>query len=226
MLATTSCPVSDRISLIYADRGILEKEGHSLVLRQDAIDTIIPVGITAAILVGPGTTVTHAAVSLCAKEKTLLLWSGEQGVRIYAAGNPRGHPSQLVRQAVLHADQVSRLAIARRIFSLMFGEEAPPRLSIEQLRGIEGGRVKALYSRLAKQYGVAWEGRTRDDLRDPVNAALAGVNAALYGLCEAVILALGYSPAIGFVHAGDSRSFVFDVADTTSFIPWFRWPSS
>ncbi len=36
-------------------------------------------------------------------------------------------------------------------------------------------------------------------------------------LSEAVILAAGFSPAIGFIHEGDPRSLVFDLADTVKF---------
>lgn len=209
-------PVSDRISILYADKGCLERSGHSLVLQQGSVETIFPVGVSAVIMLGPGTTVTHAAVALAASEGALLLWVGERGVRMYASGNPRGNPDSIVRQACAFADNGQRLQVARRIFRLMFNEYPPLRRSVEQLRGLEGVRVRAIYKTLAEQVGVEWQGRT-DDLDDPVNAALAGVNAALYGLTEAVILALGYSPSIGFVHTGNARSFVFDVADTIKF---------
>ncbi|CAM2010186.1 CRISPR-associated protein Cas1 [Acanthopleuribacter pedis] len=39
----------------------------------------------------------------------------------------------------------------------------------------------------------------------------------MYGISEAAILAAGYSPAIGFVHVGKPRSFVYDVADLIKF---------
>lgn len=209
-------PVSERISIIYADKGCLEQDGYQLVLRDSQSCMAIPVGKTTVILLGTGSSVTHAAVRLCAKEGCLLLWGGESGVRLYAAGNPRSSANNLVHQACLFANQSKRLEIARRIFRLMFEEDAPAQRSIEQLRGLEGGRVKQLYDWFAKQYGVEWGGK-KNDLSCPINAALAGANAALYGVTEAVILALGYSPAIGFVHSGDPRSFVFDVADTIKF---------
>lgn len=209
-------PVSEKISIVYADKGVLEQDGHQLVLSVENSLTAIPVGKTAAILLGPGTSVTHAAVRLCANEECLLLWGGESGVRLYASGNPRSSAVHLVQQALLFANRQSRLAVARKIFRLMFEEDAPLNRSIEQLRGIEGGKVKHFYKELAAEQGIQWTGK-RDDLSTPINEALAGVNAALYGVTEAAILSLGYSPAIGFVHTGDHRSFVFDVADTVKF---------
>jgi len=114
--------------------------------------------------------------------------------------------------------QAKRLAAARRVFKLMFQEDAPSNRSIEQLRGIEGSKVRELYGALARKNGIQWHGRDQKKaLDDPLNRAISGANAALYGVTEAIVLALGYSPAIGFVHSGDPRSFVFDVADTIKF---------
>ncbi|MFW1485215.1 subtype I-E CRISPR-associated endonuclease Cas1, partial [Vibrio parahaemolyticus] len=56
-------------------------------------------------------------------------------------------------------DEELRLKVVRKMFELRFGEPAPSRRSVEQLRGIEGGRVKATYKMLAQQYGVPWHGR-------------------------------------------------------------------
>lgn len=209
-------PVSERISIVYLDKGILEQDGHAVVLRQDDRLTAIPVGITAVLMLGPGVTVTHAAIKLCAEEGALLLWTGEQGVRTYAAGNPRGRPEALLTQAALRNDTKLHLRVARKLFEQMFNELPPPRFSVEQIRGLEGSKVRKWYSDKAGEIGVAWTGK-RTDLSCPVNRALAGCNAALYGLSEAVILALGYSPSIGFVHSGDPRSFVFDLADAIKF---------
>ena len=217
-MASPFVPVSSRFSFLYAEYGYLETDGHAVVLRQGEQCIHFPVGICTAILVEPGTVVTHAAVKACAESGCLLLWVGENSVRLYASGNPGRDASALLRQAECYLDEAKRLRIARSIFKNMFGEEAPQGRNIDQLRGIEGGRVKALYQKIAEKTGVEWHGRSRDAaLSDPVNRAISGANAALYGLTEAVILALGYSPAIGFVHRGDPRSFVFDLADCVKF---------
>src|SRR5690606_17378782 len=55
--------------------------------------------------------------------------------------------------------------------------------------------------------------RTDWGAADPVNRALSVANACLYGICQSAIIAAGYSPALGFIHHGDMRSFVFDIAD-------------
>lgn len=209
-------PVSERISILYLDRGVLEKSDHSLVITQNDRLTAIPVGKTAVLMLGPGVSVTHAAIKVCAEEGALLLWTGEQGVRLYAAGNPHSKLDSLLLQAGLRNDPAKHLRVARRIFEMMFDEPPPPRYSVEQLRGLEGSLVKKWYLTKASELGIEWAGK-QFDLSAPVTRALAGCNAALYGIAEAVILALGYSPSIGFVHSGNARSFVFDLADTIKF---------
>ena len=207
-------PVSDRISFLYWERSSIDRDGHALVIVNKDSRTIIPIGRTSVLLLGPGCRVTHAAISLIALEGALVLWVGEAGVRLYAGGNPRASEQALLHQATMRLQY--RLVVAKRLFKWMWNEEAPAHRNIDQLRGIEGSRVKSLYPEIAKTYGVQWHGRNQD-ASDPLNMAINTATSTLYGLAEAVVLALGYSPAIGFVHAGDPRSFVFDVADTLKF---------
>lgn len=197
----------------------MELNGHSVVLRQGDALTHFPVGSTTVVFIEPGTVVTHAAVKACAESGCLLLWVGEGGVRCYSAGNPGGASSEkILHQAKIRLDDALRLRAARRLFFLMFNEYPPDRRSIDQIRGIEGSKVKKIYAALANKNDIEWLGRDQTKaLSDDLNRAISSANAALYGVTEAIILALGYSPSIGFVHAGDERSFVFDVADTVKF---------
>lgn len=208
--------ISDRVSILYIDRGIVERDGHTVIASQDGSKITLPIGNTSVIFLGPGVSITHAAVSLCAQEKTHLIWCGENGVRVYSAGDPRGNSERIIRQSLYVSDSTKRLKVARNLYLKMFEEEAPKNRSIEQLRGIEGAKVKKIYATLSNKYQVKWIGK-QDSLVNPINAALAGANAALYGITEAVILALGYSPSIGFIHSGSSRSFVYDIADVLKF---------
>ena len=145
-------------------------------------------------------------------------WVGEAGVRLYAAGQPGGARSdKLLWQASLALDPAARLRVVREMFRIRFGETAPRRRSINQLRGIEGARVRASYDLLAKQHGVTWKRRRYDpadwDSSDIPNRCLSAATACLHGLTEAAVLAAGYAPAIGFLHSGKPRSFVYDIAD-------------
>ena len=153
---------------------------------------------------------------------TLLVWVGEAGVRLYSAGQPGGaRADRLLYQARLALDDEARLNVVREMYRRRFGEEPPQRRSVEQLRGIEGSRVRAMYKLLAGQYGVKWEGRNYDpkdwDAADPINRCLSAANHCLYGVVEAAVLAAGYAPAIGFIHSGKPLSFVYDIADLYKF---------
>lgn len=183
---------------------------------------LIPVGSLVCIMLEPGTRVSHAAIKLAAQVGTLLIWVGEAGVRLYAAGQPGGARSdRLLYQAKLALDDDLRLKVVRKMFDLRFGGPAPERRSVDQLRGIEGARVRRTYQLMAKQYGVKWEGRRYDPADwskgDVVNQCISAATACLYGVTEAAILAAGYAPAIGFLHSGKPLSFVYDIADIVKF---------
>ena len=153
-----------------------------------------------------------------AENNCLVAWVGEAGVRLYAHSTGGTHSAhRLLRQAHLFADPEARQAVVRRMYQKRFSEQLSPEHSIEQIRGMEGARVRKAYAEAAKQYGLNWDGRNYDQnnwfAADPLNRALSAANACLYGLCYAGILSAGYSPAIGFVHTGKMLSFVYDIAD-------------
>ncbi len=209
--------------MVWLQYGNLDVQDGALVLiDKEGIRTHIPVGGLACLMLEPGTRVTHAAIALAAEVGCLVLWVGEGGVRLYSAGQPGGARSdRLLYQAKLALDEDLRLRVIRAMYRHRFQEEPPARRSIEQLRGIEGVRVRTNYKLLAQQYGVPWVRRDYDpdhfDQGDVVNRCLSTATHCLYGLCEAAILAAGYAPAIGFLHTGKPLSFVYDIADLFKF---------
>lgn len=212
-------PLKNRISIFSVERGIVEVDGSALVVTDvRGVRAQLPVGATAVLMLEPGATVTHAAVKLCSENRTLIIWTGEAGVRLYSAGQEgAAHSYKLLRQARLALDPKSRLAIAREMYRMRFYDEPPRRRSIEQLRGMEGARVREIYRKLGEKYGIEWTGRNYDrkdwDGQDLANRTLSAANSCLYGVCHAAILIAGYSAAIGFVHTGYSLAFVHDLAD-------------
>lgn len=217
-------PEKDRMSMIFIRMGQIDVRDGAFVVIDDVNGERlhIPVGSVACLLLEPGTRVSHAAIKLAAAVGTLLIWVGDAGVRLYSAGQPGGARSdKLLYQAQLALDEKLRLKVVRKMFELRFGEEPPARRSIEQLRGMEGARVRKTYQLLAKQYGVKWTGRRYDpkqwDASDVANQCLSSATACLYGITEAAILAAGYAPAIGFLHTGKPLSFVYDIADIVKF---------
>ncbi|MEQ1713034.1 MAG: type I-E CRISPR-associated endonuclease Cas1e [Hyphomicrobium sp.] len=216
-------PMNDRAGIIFLEYGELDVIDSAFVLvDKTGIRTQIPVGGLACIMLEPGTRVSHAAVILAARVGCLLVWVGEAGVRLYASGQPGGaRADKLLFQARVALDDDARLNVVREMYRRRFDEEAPSRRSIEQLRGIEGARVREIYKLVARKYGVEWKSRNYDrkqwDAADIPNRCLSSATACLYGLSEAAILAAGYAPAIGFLHRGKAQSFVYDIADIYKF---------
>ena len=216
-------PLKDRVSMMFIRFGQIDVlDGAFVIVDQTGIRTQIPIGSVACIMLEPGTRISHAAAKLAAQVGTLLVWVGEAGVRLYASGQPGGaRADRLLYQAKLALDDDLRLKVVRKMYEVRFGEPAPQRRSVEQLRGIEGARVKQTYKLLAKQYGVIWRGRSYDakdwEAGDLPNRCLSAATACLYGLAEAAVLAAGYAPAVGFIHTGKPLSFVYDIADLFKF---------
>jgi CRISPR-associated protein Cas1 len=216
-------PMKDRVSMVFIQYGQVDVlDGAFVVIDQTGVRTHIPVGSVACIMLEPGTRVSHAAVHLASTVGTLLVWVGEAGVRLYASGQPGGaRADRLLYQAKLALDDDLRLKVVRKMYEVRFGEPSPERRSVEQLRGIEGARVRETYKLLGRQFGVQWESRNYDrqqwDAADIPNRCLSAATSCLYGITEAAVLAAGYAPAVGFIHTGKPLSFVYDIADLFKF---------
>jgi CRISPR-associated protein Cas1 len=216
-------PLKDRASIIFIEKGNVDVlDGAFVVVDKNGIRTHVPIGGLACLMLEPGARISHAAVSLASRAGTLIVWVGEAGVRLYAAGQPGGaRADRLLWQARLALNDEARLKVVRKMYDMRFGEPAPERRSIDQLRGIEGARVRKLYELAAQKYGVMWKRRDYDPLDfgsgDIPNRCLSAATSCLYGITEAAVLAAGYAPAIGFLHTGKPLSFVYDVADVFKF---------
>lgn len=215
--------LKDRISMIFLRFGHLDViDGAFVLVDQNGVRTHIPVGSVACIMLEPGTRVSHAAVKLASVVGTLLVWVGEAGVRLYSSGQPGGARSdKLLYQARLALDKELRLRVVQRMYELRFKERPDKNLSVQQLMGIEGFRVKETYRLLAQKYRVIWHGRRYDpkdwEKGDIANRCISAATSCLYGITEAAVLAAGYAPAIGFIHSGKPLSFVYDIADIIKF---------
>ena len=208
----------DGWSYLYVEHCKIEQESKSIAVIDAAGKTPVPCSTLCLLMLGPGTSITHAAVSALADNGCLVFWCGEEGIRLYAYGRGKTrHAHNLLRQASLWADANLRLQVVRKMYSMRFDEPLDDALTMRQIRGKEGIRVREAYARASRETGVPWHGRSYDrsdwSNSDPVNRALSAANSCLYGICHAGILALGLSPALGFIHTGKMLSFVYDIAD-------------
>lgn len=210
--------VRDSWSFLYVEHCRVDQDAKAIAVHD--VNGIVPVPCASLtlLMLGPGTTITHTAVRTLAENGCLVAWTGEQGVRFYAQGIGETRSSRrLLHQARLFANQALRLRVVRRMYQMRFDEQLDPALTLRQVRGKEGIRVREAYAAASRATGIEWNGRSykRDDWRnaDPINRALSAANSCLYGVCHAAIVSLGFSPALGFIHTGKMLSFVYDIAD-------------
>ncbi len=209
--------VEDRVSTIYVERCHIDRDENAVVVVNKERTVRVPAALVASVLLGPGTRITHGAVSLLADSGTAVCWVGERGVRMYAAGlGPSRGAQILTQQAYLVTRTKERLDVARRMYAMRFPDEDVSTATMQQLRGREGARVKKIYRAESRRTGVRWAGRQYvpgQVVGDDVNLLLSAGHNCLYGICHAAIVGLGASPALGFVHTGGAISFVLDIAD-------------
>lgn len=215
---TSLARAEDRLSFLYVEHCVVNRDSNAVTITDKRGTVHVPAAVLSVLMLGPGSTVTHAAVSLLADSRATCIWVGEQGVRYYCHGAALSRSTRLLEaQAKLVSSERSRLKVARRMYEMRFPDEDTSRLTMQQLLGKEGTRVRRAYERESERTGVPWHGRSYKvedfEAADTVNKALSAANVSLYGVVHAIIVALGCSPGLGFVHARNERSFVYDIAD-------------
>lgn len=211
--------VKDKFPFIYLERGRLEIDDSSIKwIDADNHVVPLPVATISALLLGPGTTVTHEAIKIAAAANCAVCWVGEDSLLFYAAGFlPTADTRNLKRQITLAAHPEKSLEVARQMFARRFPDAELVGKSLKEMMGMEGHRVRSLYEQKAQQYQVGWKGRRfvpgKFEASDLTNQILTAANAALYGILSSVVHSMGYSPHIGFIHSGSPLPFVYDLAD-------------
>lgn len=210
--------VSDRITFLYLDHAEINRQDSAIKVLDKRGIVLIPVALINVLLLGPGIDITHRAMELIGDSGTSVVWVGDNGVRQYAHGRALNHSSRLLEaQAKLVSNKKTRLEVARKMYQMRFPGEDFSRLTMEQLRGKEGARVRKIYREESEKTGVTWDRREYNpdnfEASTPINKALTEAHQALYGLSYSVIVALGASPGLGFIHTGHDLAFVYDFAD-------------
>lgn len=208
----------DSVSFLYLEYCNVGQDRTGIIASDIRGDVQVPAASLSCLLLGPGTTVSHAAVKTLTEAGCSLVWVGEHGVRTYASSTGETNKAyKLVRQAQLASDDVLHLRVVERMYRMRFKQKLEKGLDLRQIRGMEGIRVRTIYQRCAKEHGLTWEGRNYDRTdwknADPLNRALSVASSCLNGICHAAVVSAGYSPALGFVHSGKQLSFVYDIAD-------------
>lgn len=210
--------IKDRITFVYVERCKISRDNGAITVHDEQGTKAIPAAMITTLLLGPGTDISHRAVELIGDAGVTIIWVGEHGVRFYASGRAlTNHSTLLLKQAKYVSNEKLHVQVARKMYQLRFPEEDVSKLTMQQLRGREGSRIRKIYKQQSEKWNVKWNGRNYDpeayEKGDTVNKSLSAGNACLYGIAHAVICALGCSPGLGFVHVGHELSFVYDIAD-------------
>lgn len=210
--------ISDRVTFIYIEHSKINRNDSAITVYEARGVVTIPVAMIGVLLLGPGTDISHRAMELLGNMGTAVVWVGEHGVRQYAHGRALSHSTRfLEKQAKLVSNTRSRLIVAKKMYQKRFPNEDVTHLTMQQLRGREGARIRHLYQQLSKEYHVSWTRREYkvENFKDGsvINQALSSAHVSLYGLVYSLIVALGLSPGLGFVHSGHDLSFIYDIAD-------------
>jgi len=208
----------DGLSYLFVEQAVVGQAHGAIVIHQAEEAVAVPAAALGVLILGPGTTISHAAVKTLCDRGCSILWVGEEGTRFYACGLGETRASaRLLQQVRAWADPKDHMEVVMRLYRFRFHEPLPVGLSLRQIRGLEGARVRDIYMRCGRETGIPWKGRRYERgnwlAADAVNRAISAGNSILYGVCHAAIISMGFSPALGFIHTGKMLSFVYDVAD-------------
>lgn len=210
--------ITSQISFLYVEHAYIHVKNSAILIIKGSTKTPVPSYSLGCLILGPGTSITHAAITALQGSGCLVCWEGENQKAFYAYGMEENRKSKnFLKQVDYYSNQELHMKVVKKMYQKRFPDISLKRKSLAQLRGMEGLRVKNQYKEVAERYGIHWVGRVYDstdwDSIDFQNQSIITGNKLLYNICHSVILALGYSATIGFIHTGSMRSFVYDIAD-------------
>ena len=149
----------DSLSYFYLEHSIVDRKDNAIEYIQKDGRTMVPIASLCLLILGPGTSISHAAVKVLSENGCLILWTGEDVTPYYAFGLGETRKAyHLLRQAELVCNNDSRIKVVRNMYEFRFSNFDHD-ASLSQLRGMEGARVKAAYAKASKTYGIEWTGR-------------------------------------------------------------------
>ncbi len=214
--------IASQISFLYVEHAYIHVKDSAILIIKGGTKTPVPSYSLACLILGPGTSISHAAITALQGSGCLVCWEGENQKSFYAYGMEENRKSKnFLKQVDYYSNQELHMQVVKKMYQKRFPDVSLTRKSLSQLRGMEGIRVKDQYKETAEKYGIEWSGRSynSDDWEsmDFANQAIIIGNKLLYTICHTVILALGYSATIGFIHTGTMRAFVYDLSDLYKF---------
>src|SRR5690554_4815570 len=134
--------VKDKYPFIYLERGRLEIDDSSIKWIDSTNNVVpLPVATLNALLLGPGTSITHDAVKTATAANCSVCWVGEDSLLFYAAGFlPTADTRNLKQQIELAANPEASVEVARRMFARRFPDAELEGKNLKEMMGMEGDR--------------------------------------------------------------------------------------
>ena len=83
--------VQDRISFLYFEHCVVSQADNAITVTDDQGTIRIPAATLSVLMLGPGTKVTHKAMTAIGENGSTVVWVGERGGRMYSSGRPLTH---------------------------------------------------------------------------------------------------------------------------------------
>lgn len=210
------CLVRQDRTGVVAIRDARNDDGDSNRVEMDGSDVVriqLPVAGLAVLCLGPGTSISNAAMTSCARAGCTVVFTGGGAISAYSHATPLTSAGKwAIAQARLVASDLYLRDAALKLYKRQFSMDNFPGGSIRTMRGLEGRLMRNTYRDCAKKAKIS--GFRRDTkASDPVNAGLNVANSIMYGLAATACTAIGVNPALGVIHRGDVRALLFDLAD-------------
>ncbi len=217
--------ITDREPFYFIERATLGvRDGCVIAKRKDG-NLNIPISSIHLLILGNGVSISSEATILCAKHNCYIAFvrGGLNAHSIWHCGRYQ-KPENLVMQVKKHSDHIKRVETAKKLIKLRLNyiketfvshidhNDIDECTSIEQLLGLEGSITRKTYTSLSSRYDIGFK---RDNIsREGINSSLTLANNFLYNYVATLLIPLGFSPSIGFLHGQTRRGgLVFDIAD-------------
>lgn len=212
--------LEDRVSFLYLERCSVRQDKTGVVAYSGGEDgqqkqrIQIPVSGISVLHLGPGTSISAAAMTSCTRAGATVMFTGGGGVPAYSRTVPLTNSARwALAQAKLVSSETNQRKAAVVLYRRQLGLELDAdETSIAVMRGLEGRAMKLKYKELARKHSIK-DFRRDTKSEDPVNMGLNLANSLLYGCAASACFAIGVNPALGVIHRGDARSLLFDLAD-------------
>ena len=84
---------SESLSQVYLEHAVVEQENYSIAAFTDKGRVTLPVANLSALILGPGTRITHAAIKTIASCGAVVIWTGAEESSFYASGQSKSRSS-------------------------------------------------------------------------------------------------------------------------------------